>query len=213
MTKIICDIDGVILDLHSEIEKRVQEKFPYYKKEMLISYDLNRTLPRWLSEDEIKYYTVSEELRHEIVKYFYDVNVFESCEIDNKVVEMLRLLISNGCDIVFHSMSYTKEIADVKYSKLLSALEGYDFMYIPIIKSEGISKSGSSLVGDYKIDDNLLDLEPYLHKKEKGCMLVHTTYNDLKNNEEYIKYEKNGQLRIYKDTLNVLKAIAKEIDM
>lgn len=211
MPKIICDIDGVILDLHTEIEQEIRKKYPEYRQDILLTYDLNKTLPSNLSEDDKEHYKISDELRQDIISCFSNKKIFERCEIDIEVVKEIKHLLDNDFSIIFHSMSYSVDIAKVKYDKLSKALEGYAFEYLPIIKDSGITKGICQLKGKYKIDDNLADLKPYLMENERGCMLVQKSYNNLAYNEEYVKWEKNKQLEIYSNTLNVFLGIAKNI--
>lgn len=181
---ILFDLDGVLVDLHSELENRLH-KMGYTEFSMMrvLTYDFNKSLeaaPEFLKESNIpnyEYYINAP--RNVIFDLLGDITLFENAKLHNNIVEDL-IELSKHYDIGFHSFALNTTIANQKANLINSCFSGL-FKY-NLILSTGVKKS--AILGyDYIVEDNIFDLTDYAKFTTSELFIIDKPYNQEKFNK------------------------------
>ena len=165
MYKVLVDIDGVIIDLHSELEKRVRERYTDFSMKDVVTYNFNKTRGKSLDTE-----------RSYIFKLLNEPSVFANAQPYLAGVEALKKLMDfPNVQVTIASLagSYSRntlEIAGIKMRQMKELFGNSNYSLDIII---GDTKSIYKV--DYVIDDSMEYLEKYL-SNTKGY-LVDKSYN------------------------------------
>lgn len=180
---IMFDLDGVLVDLHSSLERIVVETYPKFSCERILTYDFNKSLDFSKVSDLFLDSDVFPSMRDTffglnapvdyIKSELSNLRVFKEALYFDGVVELLQSL-SEFYNIVFHSYAYTCDIAQYKTDMIYRDFGGkFNFS---VVTSVGIKKP--ALYGmDYVIEDNLFDLEEYLGCPNVNLCIIDRPYN------------------------------------
>jgi hypothetical protein len=107
------DLDGVLFDIHDYIEKEVRKIYPKYSQSKILTYDFNKSLKDKLSsggKDSLEIWKIicENDITKEtplIKEMLGNVETFEKCRLDEKMVQMIKeLLTMKDIKVIFHSI-------------------------------------------------------------------------------------------------------------
>ena len=113
MYKVLVDIDGVIIDLHSELEKKVREKYTDFSMKDVVTYNFNKTRGKSLDTE-----------RSYILKLLNEPSVFANAQpYLAGVVALKKLMDFPNVQVTIASLagSYSRntlEIAGIKMRQM-----------------------------------------------------------------------------------------------
>jgi predicted house-cleaning noncanonical NTP pyrophosphatase (MazG superfamily) len=197
------------------VEQNLRKTNREFTLNRLIQYNFNKNLePLCLSEEAKDYYTLSDEERQAVYKQFSNPFVYQNCEVDTKALDVVGKLAAAGVDVEFHSLSYTTEIAVIKWDRLKENLQGVShWCYVPVVTKTNTKNTQEDelRVCDYVIDDNPEELMQYLERGKCQCYLVEHYYNQLAFYPELAKYLRDGRLHLRSTTSQALEDILAEV--
>lgn len=167
MYKVLVDIDGVLIDLHSELEKKVREKYTDFSMKDVVTYNFNKTRGKSLDTE-----------RSYILKLLNEPSVFANAQPYLAGVEALKKLMDfPNVQVTIASLagSYSRntlEIAGIKMRQMKELFGSSNYSLDIII---GDTKSIYKV--DYVIDDSMEYLEKYLSNSNTKGYLVNKSYN------------------------------------
>lgn len=211
--KVMVDVDGVIFDIHSYIEGLIRDSVDSkYSQHKILTYDLNKSLwskltdvykGHWYGNKEFGRnivesvtslnYIPSED-RELIMTAFREPEVFEMCDVDESSIGIIKSLLDGGIDIVFHTVSLSKEVKEAKEKRLKEIFKGYENKY-KFCSCSSIHEKCSEEY-DYVIEDCLETLVEFSKVNKKAYLfLVNKSYN---NPLIYCEYEELLTNRIHR---------------
>lgn len=219
------DIDGVILDIHSYIEKIVREfADSTYSSKNILTYDLNKSLYEKLTyllekgmitdviaQHILDTHYISSEVRDMIIGEFTNPSVFKYSNLDEDCIAIIKSLMQNGVEIVFHTVSLSDEVKKIKKERIKEALQNYEGMYKFCDCKDACDKCSKEY--DYVVEDCLETLVDFSKKDSdaKLCM-VSKTYNSPLVYAEHEDLFNTEKIKVYADAQSALMDIfGKEI--
>lgn len=215
--KVMVDVDGVILDIHSHIEKTVREFADRsYSSKNILTYDLNRSLYEklqylmdkgLLTQAGVKHilgtHYISSDIRDMIYGEFTNPSVFKYSKLDDNCIGIIKDLMLNGVEIVFHTVSLSAEVKNIKKERIKTALEGCEGVYKFCDCDSACDKCLKDY--DYVVEDCLETLVDFSKKDSdvKLCM-VSKSYNSPLIYAEHEDLFKDDKIRIYADAQSAL---------
>lgn len=214
------DIDGVILDIHSYIEKIVREfADSTYSSKNILTYDLNKSLYEKLTyllekgmitdviaQHILDTHYISSEVRDMIIGEFTNPSVFKYSNLDEDCIAIIKSLMQNGVEIVFHTVSLSDEVRDIKKDRISTALSYYEGSFKFCDCKDACDKCLKEY--DYVVEDCLETLVDFSKKDSdaKLCMvskmynspLIYAEHEDLFNTEK---------IKVYSDAKSALMDI------
>lgn len=167
--QIVIDVDGVLLDIHKEMEHIMQKKgYTNFYMQNVRTYDLNKSCPEY-------------ELgapRDLIMEEFHKTPVFDNAKWDMDAIRMINNLADTGlCHIIIYSASFTENIKRCKEKMLITMLHKNNIE----LKLVGAEKQ-PILTADAVIEDCIDNLYPYPATTQ--CYLINKPYNRLETNPD-----------------------------
>lgn len=175
MKRVVVDVDGVLLDIHSALEKQLQAQGYDFSMSRVLTYDFNKSLPQdkvpdWLINSDKGYEFFLNVPRSKIFEELGNVELFKTADFyEDAIQEIKDMVLSHNAQVIISTQSFTEEIANVKKERLLDRLAGYPIEYKDFIgDSKGIIEEA-----DYVIEDCISNIDMYdCHK-----VLVSKPYN------------------------------------
>lgn len=186
MKKVICDVDGVLLNIHTALENRLKELGFDFSMDRVLTYDFNKSLskelvPNWLKNSDTSvgefYLNVSRQM---IFELFGQSSLFETAEFDEKAVNALKNLMKYSCiSVVIYSLSFSQEIANIKSKRLSEVFKGYNYSFVSVVGGDKPALG----TADYIIEDSHINLPNYADNAVK--FLIDKPYNQIQFNPSY----------------------------
>lgn len=139
MTRIVCDVDGVVVNLLGSIERILQSRgYTGFTQDRVLTYDFNKSLCENNIPENIKNTATSGEYylnttRQEIFSCFTDNSVYSNIEFYDLIYinSFIELLNQTGdAEVIFHTVSANQNIADTKEKLLRENIKGdYTIMH------------------------------------------------------------------------------------
>lgn len=187
MFKVVIDVDGVLLDVHTELEKRLRNLGYDFGMDRVLTYDFNKSLsqdrvPLWLMETDNGYDFYLNVPRSVIFEELANVELFKKADFFEDAIEKVKELSKlPNVQVVIATQSFTEDIAIIKRERLIEKLKGVSIEYIDFIGSNKGIVEGA----DYVIEDCIDNLDMYSCSK----VLVSKPYNQRENNTSVNKFE------------------------
>ncbi len=192
MNSIVCDVDGVVINLVGSVARLLQAKgYTDFTQDRVLTYDFNKSLrdenvPKEIKDTAVKGEYYLNTTRAEIFSCFTDEHLYDEVEFYDK--EELNKYIEffgkyREVSMLFHTVSATKHIANLKDKVLRDNLRG-DYTILHSIDN-GYNKS---IIMDSiaVIEDSAFQFKEYLlggwfENPIHTFYLVNSTYlaNDL----------------------------------
>lgn len=188
MKNVVFDLDGTLVDLHSPFASRVKCGYPLFDMNRVLTYDFNKSLDfTKVDESFLKTEKFSDMRdiyfglnapRSLMFTYLSDLSLFEEAQYYDGVIEGL-VELSKVCNIIFHSLALTKEIAHYKSEMIYRDFgQLFDFTVVTTI-----GRTKPALIGmDYVVDDNIFDLADYIGNSNVELLLIDKPYNSELHN-------------------------------
>lgn len=170
---VVCDVDGVLLDIHHQLERRICRLNPLFRMSSVLTYDFNKSLESWHNLG------LEEGL---VERLFSDLALYKASSFDKEMCSSL-IKLANNCNVVIYTLSSTKEIADWKYKTLDNIFREHN-LKIGIKVAVGDEKVALPSA-DYVIEDSIENIAKY-PSKTKG-LLINKSYNRPLFNKSYSK--------------------------
>lgn len=204
LVKVMVDIDGVIFDIHSYIEELIRENNvdPNYSQKNILTYDINKSLVERLDKvfdehwkgspelgsiykDSIRMLNyISRDTRDVIFTAFKEPEIFQGCKVDMNAIGIIKNLIAEGAEVVFHTVSLSDEVKQVKEERIKELLKGYEGEY-EFCSCNNICEKCSDEY-DYVIEDCLETLAEFSKINDKAeLLLIAKSYNSPIMYSEY----------------------------
>lgn len=183
MKNVVFDLDGTLVDLHSPLVNRVKCDYPLFDMNRVLTYDFNKSLDfTKVSESflETEKFSDMRDIyfglnapRSLMFSHLSDLSLFEEARYYDGVIEGL-VGLSKVCNIIFHSLAFTKEIAHYKSEMIYRDFgQLFDFTVVTTV-----GKSKPALIGmDYVVEDNIFDLDDYVGNSDAELLLIDKPYN------------------------------------
>ena len=162
---IVIDVDGVLLDIHSELECQLRQRGFEFSMNRVLTYDFNKSLPtelapQWLVDTDTGFDNWCNAPRQEIFSLFADTALFMNAPFCLSAIEQIRRMCYSGLyHIIIHTKSFTEPVADVKEKRLRSLLP---FCNLEIRHTIGSKNDKVAIAcADYVLEDCIANLTPY----------------------------------------------------
>lgn len=201
MKTVVFDIDGVLLDLHSVLERRLRaEGYVDFSMSLVKTYDFNKTFVSQLKSYDLPLYL--EQLpphmrdtdymgapRQRIFEVLSDVTVFEEAELSRESIRLIKLLMDKSKDVnvIFHSVSYSSDIEAVKNRRLTEAFKGYEGRY-KYVHSDGKDGKGIIENANFVVEDCIENLRQYDNVPDCERLLIMKPYNTRVYNPDHAEF-------------------------
>ena len=167
MYKVLVDIDGVIMDLHTELENRVRDSYSDFSMKDVVTYNFNKDNGKDFGS-----------MRGYILKLLNVPDIYlKSKPFKDGVSALKKLMDREGIEVTISSLAgeYNKntlEIAGIKAKQMCELFEGCKFSLDIVV---GDSKQVYD--ADFVIDDCAEYLQEYSKKEGVVKYLTNKSYN------------------------------------
>lgn len=207
MYKLEVDVDGVLLNIDTELEKELHaDGYTKFSMENVKTYDFNKSLG-----NEVFSLPSLGVLPSTIVTYYRRPSIFENAVEDREAIELLCKLGKTGrVEIRLVTVCFSDEIADIKRKRFSKYFEG-----IPNISLEAVvgfmTKKESAFQPDGVVEDsyeNLLRFDNDVH-----LYLVNRGYNTLYYNPQIRLLTCRPYFERCKDTAYAIRQFCKDFGL
>lgn len=181
---VLIDVDGVLLDIHSELARRLRALGFNFEMRRVLTYDFNKSLPQelypaWLTDTSngVGDYCLNAP-RNIIFDILGDTKLFEESKFYPKAISSVKELCRKGFDVCIYTQSFTDEIAFVKQIRLQMVLNDVNYRFVSVV---GNNKPAIGHSVSYVIEDCPNNLFYYSGAE---LYLLRKPYNSLKYNPD-----------------------------
>lgn len=178
---IVFDMDGVLLDLHTSLEKKLKIEYPNFTMNNVLTYDFNKSLDlslfpfdNGLRKNNLGLYASYDE----IIKCLNNPDIYKEALVYKNVCLLLETLSKKGHTIYITTKTMDFNVAKYKTEQLNQLFGG--LKNVSIIVTLGKNKSIIA-DADIVIEDNPFELERYL-SLNVNRYLINKSYNQVQYN-------------------------------
>lgn len=168
----VVDVDGVLLDIHAELEKELNAKGYAFNMDEVKRYDFNKPYDSLLLPD-------LKTPRSAIFDEFKKITIFENAQADYNAIEQINKMADSKHRFAIYTLSLTSEIQ--LFKQFLFKKWFKENPYIQFIgkdKDKEPLKDATAVIEDCHI--NLMN-----YPISTRCCLINKSYNQEKWNPDY----------------------------